>query len=300
MIKRDDTSRIRARADVSRSNAHGVGAASLPAFTLIEVLVVVAIIALLIGLLVPSLSAAREKTRLIVCQSNQRNVAMAWHAYLKDHQDRLPRGYLQGTTFGGKQGIPEEYKGPRILNRYVGIPPVTDNSSTAQVFSCPGDRGGWIPAYPDRVHSSHFDFYGTSYRSNRFVIGPVPPETSWYDPCQALIRTLRTRFDQLSLNVSTFSNESRLILFGDYGFTDWQNPDNSFDPVEFHARSYRRSSEIPYDPMYASRQNVAFVDGHVSFVEIRKGIHVCAAYTVIPFRDMQQAFAEDQKQGHFP
>lgn len=270
------------------------------AFTLIEVLVVVAIVALLITLAVPSLLTAREKTRLIICQSNQRSVAFAWHAYLKDHRDRLPRGYLTGTTFGGKQGKPEEYRGPRILNRYVSLPAVVPSDGKADVFSCPGDRGGWIPAYPERVHASHYDYYGTSYRSNRFVIGPVPPETGWYDPCQALIKTLRRRFDELSLNVSSFSNESRLVMFGDYGFTDWQNPDNNTDPVEFHARTYRGSSEIPYDPMYASKQNVAFVDGHVSFVDIRKGIHVCAAYTVIPFRDMQQAFADDQKQGHFP
>lgn len=268
-------------------------------FSLVEVLVVMAIIALLLSLIIPSMLTAREKTRLIMCQSNQRNIALAWHAYLKDHNDRLPRGYLVGTTFGGKQGVPEEYQAPRILNRYLGIPAVAQGGGTVEVFSCPGDRGGWI-ATPERVHASHYDYWGTSYRSNRFVIGPVPPETSWYDPCQALIRTLRSRFDQLSLNVSTFSNESRLVLFGDYGFTDWQSPNNGDDPVEFHARSYRSSSKIPFDQMYPSRQNVAFVDGHVSFVEIRKGIHVSAAYTVIPFRDMQQSFAEDQRQGYFP
>jgi prepilin-type N-terminal cleavage/methylation domain-containing protein/prepilin-type processing-associated H-X9-DG protein len=267
-------------------------------FTLIELLVVIALIALLLGLLVPSLLAAREQARLIMCQSNQRQIATAWHAYLKDHRDRLPRGSLLATKFGGKQGQPEEYKGERILNRYLGIPPVADKGPTVEVFSCPGDTGGEIPVYPP-VNSSYFDYFGTSYRANRFVIGPVPPETSWFDPCQALIRELRARFDQLSLNVSTFSNESRLVLFGDYGFTDWQNADSNLEPVEFHARSYRSSSQIPYDPLYASRHNLAFVDGHVSFTEVRKGIHVSAAYTVIPFRDMQQAFAADQKQGYF-
>jgi prepilin-type processing-associated H-X9-DG protein len=209
-----------------------------------------------------------------------------------------------GITFGGKEGAPDAPDGfkqkPRPLNRYVGLPATIPNTGKAEVFSCPGDNGAWIPTVPEWTHASRYDYYGNSYRCNRFVIGPVPPETSWYDPCQALMTTLRSRFDQLSLNVSSFSNESRLILLGDYGFTDWQNPANNSDPIEFHARSYRSSSEIPYDPMYSSRHNVAFLDGHVSFVDVRKGIHVCAAYTVIPFRDMQAAFAGDQKQGHFP
>lgn len=271
-------------------------------FSLIELLVVVAIVGLLISLIVPSLITAREKTRLIMCQSNQRNIVFAWHAFLKDNNDRLPRGYLTGTTFGGKQGLPDVYKGPRMLNRYLSLPPVADKGNSVNVFACPGDTGSLIAnvQQPDPVYGRYFDYYGTSYRCNRFVVGPVPPETSWYDPCQALMNKLRVRFDTLSLNVSSFSNESRLIMLGDYGFSDWQNPADVWHPVEFHARSYRSSSEIPYDPMYASRQNVAFVDGHVSFVQIRKGIHVCSEYTVIPFRDMQSAFAEDQKQGHFP
>lgn len=275
-------------------------AAAYSGFTLIELMVVVALLALLLGLLIPALVTAREKARLIMCQSNQRAIVFAWHAYLKDNRDRLPRGSLMATKFGGKQGQQDDYKGGRLLNRYLGIPSVVEKGSKVEVFSCPGDTGGLVQVYPEPVNSTHFDYWGTSYRANRFMIGPMPPEVSWFNPCQTLIDQLRARFDHLSLNVSTLSSESRLILVGDYGFINWQNTDNSEEPVEFHARSYRSSSHIPYDPLYASRHNVGFVDGHVSFTQIRKGIYVCAGYTVIPFRDMQHAFAADQKQGYFP
>ena len=44
------------------------------AFTLIEVLVTIAVISLLAGILVPSLSKARQKSKLIICMSNLRGI----------------------------------------------------------------------------------------------------------------------------------------------------------------------------------------------------------------------------------
>lgn len=59
-------------------------------FTLIELLVVIAIIALLMGILLPSLSRAREQARKIACLSNMRQMGVALQAYLIDSEYRLP------------------------------------------------------------------------------------------------------------------------------------------------------------------------------------------------------------------
>lgn len=56
------------------------------AFTLIEVLVVVAIIALLVAILLPSLTKAREQTRRTVCASNTRQIGIALNMYGMEHK----------------------------------------------------------------------------------------------------------------------------------------------------------------------------------------------------------------------
>ncbi len=59
------------------------------AFTLIELLVVIAVIALLMAILMPALSAARKQAKTRVCQSNLRQMSMAFGLYALDHDDRM-------------------------------------------------------------------------------------------------------------------------------------------------------------------------------------------------------------------
>ena len=58
-------------------------------FTLIELLVVISIIALLLSILMPALSAVKERTRFVVCKSNLRQLSVAASAYAGDNNDSL-------------------------------------------------------------------------------------------------------------------------------------------------------------------------------------------------------------------
>ncbi|MHC4292582.1 MAG: type II secretion system protein [Planctomycetota bacterium] len=57
------------------------------AFTLIELLVVIAIIALLMGVLLPSLATAKSQSRAVICRSNIRQIALANIGYSMENDD---------------------------------------------------------------------------------------------------------------------------------------------------------------------------------------------------------------------
>jgi len=60
------------------------------AFTLVEMLVVIAIIGVLVGLLLPAVQMARESSRRAACESNMRQQAQAITAYCGQHDGRFP------------------------------------------------------------------------------------------------------------------------------------------------------------------------------------------------------------------
>src|SRR5262245_23597154 len=67
---------------------------SLPAFTLVELLVVIGIIAVLIGILLPALNKARSRAQTIACQSNLRQIFLAARNYGAENKDSLPFGFI--------------------------------------------------------------------------------------------------------------------------------------------------------------------------------------------------------------
>ncbi len=80
-------------------------------FTLIELLVVISIIALLLSILMPSLTKVKELARATVCSSNHKTLYLTSQMYLSENNDKFPWGYITpnaSNTINGYQATQEE------------------------------------------------------------------------------------------------------------------------------------------------------------------------------------------------
>jgi len=76
------------------------------AFTLIELLVVIAIIAVLMGILMPSLNRAREQGKRISCMNNMKQLLLGWNMYAEENNEKIVfsitgRDYETNNSYGG-------------------------------------------------------------------------------------------------------------------------------------------------------------------------------------------------------
>ena len=203
------------------------------AFTLIELLVVISIIALLVGILLPALGAARRTARSTICLTNQRQIMIAQLSYAADNKDVLAPGQdWQPINYNGESiGSPYWFVILTAMNYAGGSRGATVGSS---VYMCPEgsdeevstgsnnlfDAAGSIPNIPNpRKHPNGLAYvaegstadpdsqlrtnYAVNTTSNPDVIygtkvpmqSAFPMQYSWKDDAAAKLP--RTNLDEM-------------------------------------------------------------------------------------------------------
>lgn len=237
-------------------------------FTLIELLIIIAVIAVLLAVLMPALNKARASARRIRCSANLRQLALGWQLYLPDNQNCFYQGSNANNNYGGWRGIKGWW--PRPLNPYVGLrDPNAVTERDAKIFLCPADRGG-IPG--GFLREKAYRVHGTSYQTNIFLVGqnscqPFSARTAELD--RAIAQILPTLTSHL-----VSANHAQLVLIGDFGWVNQWRPTVNLKP------EWKELAEWHGKPDY---HNMAFMDGHVDYVNIQKAIYVADDYCVLPF-----------------
>lgn len=99
------------------------------AFTLIELLVVVAIISLLVSILLPSLGKAKVLARVVLCQSNQRQLIMGCNLYAEENQEYFPPGVNFATYSSGCWWFE--------IASFMGLEGNSNTTGAKSLFFCP-------------------------------------------------------------------------------------------------------------------------------------------------------------------
>ncbi|MGC4030572.1 MAG: hypothetical protein QM754_02325 [Tepidisphaeraceae bacterium] len=204
------------------------------AFTLVELLVVIGIIALLIAILLPGLGRAREMGRSISCQSALQQWGVATQMYLNEFKQKLPK------HSGAPAGWFTTYTDPgtwyNALPPYVKAPTYGSIYSGGSVGTDGGYRNAWIwycPTQLNRRKNSNSGLNSYHYGMNAVINGFF----SAYGP--------NIKVDFVPITRLVASSQIPLLMEGS-GNGSALNPDN-----------------IDRSRHTNGTSNVLFADGHV-------------------------------------
>ena len=133
-----------------------------PGFTLVELLVVIAIVGILANLLLPGVGRAKQRARSIECQSNLRQLQLAWGMYAGDHhglivpnEEGRPFGFWEGVRQSWVLGNAQQDNDSNNIERGSLFPYL----DSAGVYHCPTDHSK-VKLQPERTRFRSYSLNG--------------------------------------------------------------------------------------------------------------------------------------------
>ena len=247
------------------------------AFTLVELLVVIGIIAVLISILLPALGRVRAQAKGAYCASNQRQLAIAVFSYANDNKGFFPPAtYFAPNPNNPAAFIQFGWHTPQALGKYMRNTSENPFYVNARTLYCPivFDRAS---SAPNGTWAAEFGIgynAATSIRENFLQLRypTVAPTDGNYAAQEASLKTAMTKMKRLG----RVKDSSQTLMFTDVSGGLSTEGGSRFIQLYNGAAATLNAPNTSSNGMYATdpakdavsyrhgkRANVAFFDGHV-------------------------------------
>jgi prepilin-type N-terminal cleavage/methylation domain-containing protein/prepilin-type processing-associated H-X9-DG protein len=224
------------------------------AFTLVELLVVVAIIAILASMLLPGLANAKSKSHSIFCLNNLKQLSLAWTVYATDNQDRLPNNFgttqikrllAQNQNINWAGSILNWDAEPDNTNIFLNTTAALGSyvGQSARVFKCPSDR----------VVSDDQRSIGWAERTRSFSMNAMVGDAGEFTSAGT---NVNNPYYHQYLKLSEFQNSTRIFVFIE------EHP-HSINDGYFINKAYPAWWHDLPASYHNGAANLTFGDGHV-------------------------------------